>query len=119
MNDPARKNETITNHLARMRRHVWYTEMKRFRRYSIHYGEIPYDIEFKPMSYNPIQEYVTTCDVLAIKLPDNPFSYPLNYQKRRSVQTLCITILKKALDKIDVAYGLLEARIRNANQVPV
>jgi len=118
-NDPARRNEAVTQHLARMIQHVWFAEMKLFRRYSFHYGAIPYEIEFKPMSYNPIQERITFHDVLAIRLPDDPFSLPLNYRHGRSVQTLCVRILKKALDKIDFAYGLLETRIRTANQVPV
>jgi hypothetical protein len=118
-NDPTRRNEPITRHLARMKRNVWYTEMKRFRRSAIHYGAINYEMSFKPTSYEPLQEYITSHDVLAIKLPDNPLSFPSSYQKRRSVQTLCVAILRRALDKIDVAYGLLETRVRTANQVPV
>jgi len=119
MNDPARRNEALTRHLARMIQHVWFREMKLFRRYSFHYGAIPYEIEFKPMSYNPIQQFITFHDVLAIRLPVDPFSVPLRYQQRRTVQTLCVGILKKALDKIDIAYKSLETRIRTANQVPV
>lgn len=118
-NDPARRNEAVTKHLARMIQHVWFAEMKLFRRYSFHYGAIPYEIEFKPMSYNPIQERVTFHDVLAIRLPDDPFSLPLSYRQGKSVQTLCVGILKKALDKIDFAYELLETRIRTANQIPI
>jgi hypothetical protein len=118
-NDPTRQNETITQHLVRMKRNKWYREIKRFRRCAIHYGAINYEMSFKPTSYEPLQEYITFQDVLAIKLPDNPLSFPSSYQKRRSVQTLCVAILKRALDKIDVTYGLLEARVRTANQVPV
>jgi hypothetical protein len=93
--------------------------MKRFRKCAIHYGVIDYEISFKPASYEPLREQVESHDVLAIKLPDNPLSFPLSYQRRRSVQTLCAKILKKALEKIDVAYRLLETRVSSANQVPV
>jgi len=118
-NDPARQNEPITQHLVRMKRNKWYKEIKRFRRRAIHYGAIDYEISYKPTSYRPLQECVTSHDVRAIFSPDNPLSPQLSYDKKRSVQTLCVKILKNALDKLDIAFGLLDTRVRTANQVPV
>ncbi len=118
-NDPARRNEPITQHLVRMKRNKWYGEIKRFRRCAIHYGAIDYEISYKPTSYRPLREYITSHDVRAIFLPDNPLSPQLSYQKKRSVQTLCVKILKSELDKLDIAFGLLETRVGTANQVPV
>jgi len=118
LRDAGKQNESITTHFSRIRRRSWYRGLKSFRNCAIHNKSIQFRVQTKPSSFEPLQEYSPSHDVKAILLPDNPRSNQPIY-KRRSVQSYCVKMFSKALDSIDLAFSLMENRIRTANRVPI
>ena len=105
-------NETLTQYLLSLQTEQWYKDMKDFRRCTTHRKAIEFFIDMS-------RRFMEASWQTRILLPDNPFSTQPTYSLNREMKGFCEDLLRNSLNAIDHMYGLMEAKIRVANQIPV
>ena len=105
-------NETLTQYLTFLQTKQWRKDLKDFRRCTTHRKAIEFLIDTSRVFMEVSWE-------TKILLPDNPFSNLPIYSQRREFGVFGVDIFKKTLNAIDHMYGIMEARVRVANQIPI
>lgn len=105
-------SETITAYLTSLKRESWHRNMKAFRKCTTHGKAIKFRIDIE-------RGFMETSWMTKIVLPDNPFSNRPTYLQNREMRTFGIDIFKKSLNAIDHMYGIMEARIRSSDRIPI
>lgn len=104
--------DKLTNHLTTLQAKPWYMDMKAFRN-TIH----KHPIEFIPESKR--LGFMETSWDTKIMLPDDPTSTTPTYFSKREFGVFGVDIFKETLDAINIMYGLMKARIRVADCIPI
>jgi len=105
-------NDALTSFMTSLLAKQWCKDLRSFRKVTTHRHEIEFTIEgsrgFMELSW-----------MTKIVLPDNPFFLPPTYSLGREFGTFGVNIFHAAVNAIDKMYGILEAKIRAANRIPV
>jgi hypothetical protein len=109
------QNEAITRYLVSMRRNQWHKDLRPFRHCETHRKVIQFKLamEYEPMQTSSLPK------VLTIILPDDPYLSKPTYQKNRQMRTFGISVFQHTLTAIDDMYGIMQAKIRSADRIPV
>lgn len=109
------QNEQMTQHLTSLRTTQWYVDMKPFRNCGTHRKTI----RFKVLMEEESMLTLSWPKVITILLPDDPFIDPPTWNQNREMKVFGVNIFKNILNEIDNIYGLMEARVRTADRIPV
>jgi len=104
--------ENLTLFINNLQNEQWYGEYRQYRRCTTHWYSIDFRVEYTRL-------FLETTTETSIILSDNPVLQPPTYNMNRKIAIFGNEIFKNTLDVIDKMYGILENKIRTANQIPV
>lgn len=108
------RNESLSQYLFSLPRQQWYRDLKAFRHCATHRKVIQYTVE---TIHGSMQTTFPTIN--RVLLPDNPSLSSMTYNLKREMNVFGSSILTNTLVSIDSMYGILEVRVRSANQIPI
>lgn len=110
------QNETIARNLSSLIVAPWFVDLKGFRHCQEHRNKIQFQVVFDPISSG---QTISWPQIKTILLPDDPDAAQPNFAKGREVRVFCADILQNALNEINSIFGVMDARVRAADHVPV